>query len=159
MACVVSLGACDKGGKSKTPEGKGVNVKVPPPIYGADAHVPKEVMDRCKFDSKLADAVVDSTPGASISTGGDSGKFLNMEIVSMRGVDPDSQGERIVIVRGELLNEGATEGSFRARYTAQGGLVAGVGGVCASLGDISDLMGIGIAEFIRNPSSGAQLAN
>ena len=159
MACVVCLGACDKGGKSKTPEGKGVNVKVPPPVYGADAHAPKEVMDRCKFDSKLAEAVVDSTPGASISAGGDTGKFLNMEIVSMRGVDPDSQGERIVIVRGNYEDDGASLGTFRARYVAQGSVVGGVAGVCQSLGEIADLMAIDIANFLLHPEPRAELHN
>jgi hypothetical protein len=156
---MLPLAACDKkGGKTKTP-GKTWNIRVPPPIYGPDTKTPKVVMDRCKFDAELAEAIVDATPGAEVVATSETGKVLNMEIISMRGVDPETQGQRLVIVRGELTNEGTRVGTFRARYTAQGAMVGGVAGVCQGLGEIAELMGLGVAQWIRDPTIGAQLTN
>ncbi len=162
IVAVLSLVACEKksaDAKTKSPDQPMASLRVPPPIYGPDAQAPEKVMDRCKFDLKLAEAIVETKPGAQVSTSGVDGKYLNMEIVSMRGVDPASQGERIVVVRGTYEDNGLEIGTFRARYTAQGALMGGMAGVCQGLGEIAELMAVGISQWLLDPKSGAELHN
>ena len=103
FALALLVVACKPGKGSKKPGEQQVDVKVQPASYDPDVKVDPALAKRCKFDQNVAKVVVDETPGATFTPEGGSGKVLNMKIVSMRGMDPAWQGERSVIIEGELV--------------------------------------------------------
>ncbi len=147
------MGGCKESKGTQAP-GNPVNVAVQAVSYAEHANAPSEVVKKCKFHEALIDAVVEQTPGAS-KTGGDT--TLTMEVVSMRGADPEWQGDISVIVRGELDGGGVTMGTFRVKRTARGGVMGGMGAVCRGLEDIAEQMGEDIAAWLQKPEDKAEL--
>jgi len=152
----VALGAC-KPTASNAP-GKKLDVTVMRASYADDSDAPGEVVFKCKFEEKVAEAVVENTPGSSLSSGGGSAKVLSLEIVSMRGADPSWQGERSVIVRGRLEDGGVAIGTFRIKRASEPGqLMGGMMGVCSSLDDVAEMMGESISDWLQDPEMNSEL--
>lgn len=145
----VALFGCKPAGGSGVPGGK-TDVTVMRAAYADDSDAPAEVKRKCKFDEKVAEAVVDAAPGASLSSGSSS-KVLSMDVVAVRGVDPTWQGDRSVIVRGRLEDGGVELGTFRIKRSAPGGVFSGMTGVCRGLDEIADIIGEDVAEWLADP--------
>lgn len=152
---LLALPGC-KGSKGTAAPGEKLDVIVMPATYAEHADASPEVVKKCKFDKDVAETIVDRTPGAKLSTGG-SDLVLTMEVVSMRGVDPAWQGERSVILRGELEDGGVTQGRFRIKRSFQGGIFSGITGVCRGLDEIAEEMGDEIAAWLQEPTMDADL--
>ena len=155
LASSIALCACKPGAAADTPA-TAVEVVVMPATYAAHSDAPADVVDKCKFEQAVAQAIVENTPGSTFSTGTAS-KLLELEIVSMRGVDPSWEGESRVIVRGKLVDSGQTVGTFRIKRSALGGVVGGMKGICKALGTIAGDMGEDVATWLRAPEMDAEL--
>ena len=156
MLLPLTLLGCELG-KPPVAPGEEIAVAIMPATYAEDSDAPPAVKSKCKFEQKIAKEVVANTAGSSVSTHGASGKVLTMTVVAMRGVEPDWQGERTVIVRGEFSEDGVESGTFRIRRSFQGGVFSGMVGVCNGLDDIAEIMGEDIAQWLRDPKPGSEL--
>lgn len=157
LSLVVTLGVfgCDKGDKTKVPGGGDLSVL--PALYAEGSDAPQAVRKECQFEQEVAQEVVENVADAKISTGGTSGKVLTLEVVTMRGVDPTYQGDRRVILDGELREDGTLIGSFKITRSASGGLLGGMNDVCRSLDQVAEEMGLDIAEYLADPKEGVTL--
>jgi hypothetical protein len=151
-AAMLGLAAGECGG-TKNPGN--AEVSVDPPDYTKDSHAPAEVRQKCRFEHELAAEIAKASPKAAV--GGTGGKRLTMKIIHMRGADPSSEGDISVIVEGELIDGGATIGSFKLRREARPGVMGGMGGICRGLDEIAAIMAADIAYFIDEPEMNADL--
>jgi hypothetical protein len=156
VACLALVG-CKPNASADAP-GPTIEVVVMPATYAGHSNAPSDVVEKCKFEKGVAQAVVERTPGSTLSTGSAS-QILTMEVVAMRGVDPTWEGESRVIVRGELVDGGTTIGSFRVKRSSVGGVFGGMKGVCKALDNIAADMGEGIAAWLRDPKMDVELTD
>ena len=157
LLVVVALALGCKPTAAPAKPGSKFDVTVTHAAYADGSDAPAEVKQKCKFDQKVAKSTHEAAPGSSLSSGSSS-KVLSMEIVAMRGIDPTYTGDRSVIVRGRLEDNGVEVGSFRIKRSASGGVFSGLSGVCRSLDEIADIMGEDIAEWLGDdPQPGADL--
>lgn len=144
---IVGLASGCKPTAAPAEPGSEFDVTITHAAYADGSDAPAEVKKKCKFDQKVAKAVHQAAPGSSLSSGS-STKVLSMEVVAMRGIDPTYTGDRSVIVRGRLEDNGVEVGEFRIKRSASGGVFSGLSGVCRSLDEIADIMGEDIAIWL-----------
>ena len=155
-ALVLAPTAGCKGTSAPAASGPPVNVTIPYASYDDHSDTPNVVKQKCKFHETLPKAIAEVVPGASVSTGSNT-KVLSLTIVTMRGVDPAWDGDSKVIVRGELRDDGTLLGDVRIKHSAIKGVVGAMGGRCAALDEIAELMAADLAPWLRNPEEGAEL--
>jgi hypothetical protein len=147
LLVVLALAPACKPAAGPAKPGSKLDVTVTHAAYADHSDTPADVKQKCKFDQKVAKEIVEFAPGASLSSGSSS-KVLSMEVVTMRGIEPSYAGDRSVIVRGRLEDNGVEVGSFRIKRSASGGVFSGLSGVCRSLDEIAEIMGEDIAAWL-----------
>ena len=146
---------CDK--QPPVPPGEDpINVAVLIATYAENSDAPTEIKKKCKFHEKVSEAIVYNAPGSKLSTH-ESDKVLELEVVTMHGVDPTSAGERTVIMNGNLKEGGVSIGTFKIRREAPAGVMSGMSGVCSSLKEIADIMGEDVGVWLKDPESKFEL--
>lgn len=147
LLLALALASACKPSAAPAKPGSKLDVTVTHAAYADHSDTPADVKQKCKFDQKVAKEIVEFAPGASLSSGSSS-KVLSMEVVTMRGIEPSYTGDRTVIVRGRLEDNGVEVGSFRIKRSASGGVFSGLSGVCRSLDEIAEIMGEDIAAWL-----------
>lgn len=152
LLVVLGLGGCKSSQKTQPPGGGAFSVE--PASYGANANAPEEVVKKCEFEQELARSLAETGGG---SVGGTGDRVLGMTIVRMQGTDPQWQGERTVIVEGELVDDGMVAGTFRIKRGARGGVLSGMMSVCQGLDTIAEDMAEDIVSWMASPTMNAEL--
>lgn len=146
---------CDK--QPPVPPGEDpIDVAILVATYAENSDAPTEVKQKCKFHEKVSEAIVYSAPGSQLSTHS-SDKVLELQIVTMHGVDPSSMGERTVIMTGDLKEGGVSIGDFHIRREAPAGIMGGMPGVCSSLKEIADIVGEEVGAWLKDPGTHTEL--
>lgn len=137
---------------------EGVTV-LKPVGFNEDADVPKAVLDECKLENELPDAVASRAKAAGVTvsfadkvaqTG--PGRALWMEITDVIADGNAFIGHRkAVTVKGKLYQDGALVGSFKDRRTSMGGAFGGFKGNCAVLVRTAKAIGEDVGEWLSAP--------
>ena len=144
----------------------GVTVQKPATIDD-DADVPQAVLDECKLDSELPDAVAGKAKESGIAitfaekvSGSEAGRTLQMEITDVVSDGNAFLGHhKSMTVKGKLYQDGAVVASFRDRRNSMGGAFGGFKGNCAVLARTAKAIGEDIGTWLAAPKMDARLGD
>ncbi|MGN6092371.1 MAG: hypothetical protein ACTHOL_08475 [Luteibacter jiangsuensis] len=132
-----------------------------------DADVPQAVLDECKLDSEVPDAVAAKAKEAGVTTmfadkvsGSEKGRTLLMEITDVVSDGNAFLGHhKSMTVRGKLYQDGNVVATFRDRRNSMGGAFGGFKGNCAVLARTAKAIGEDIGEWLAAPKMDARLGD
>jgi hypothetical protein len=151
-----------------------------PTVYGADAvtvqkpvginedaDVPKAVLNECKLESELPDAIADKAKetGTAVTfaekvSGAEPGRVLWMEITDVSADGNAFMGHhKAMTVKGKLYEGGNVVGSFKDRRVSMGGAFGGFKGNCAVLVRTAKAIGEDIAQWLAKPKMDDKLGD
>lgn len=129
---------------------------------GATGNVKAE----CRLESRLPQFIAEAARrGVKVTVGpapkeGAEGKFLYIEIVNVVGPGGGAwSGPKSVTVKGEVVENGETIGSFVASRYSTGGAFGGYKGTCSILGRCIKALGKDIAGWLKSPTMDAALGD
>lgn len=144
------------------------SVTVQKPVgFNEDADIPKSVLDECKLENELPDALAGKAKESGIAVtfadkvaGSEPGKALQMEITDVVADGNAFMGHhKAMTVKGKLYQDGAVVASFRDRRTSMGGAFGGFKGNCAVLVRTAKAIGEDIGEWLAAPKMDAKLGD
>lgn len=138
-----------------------------PVTINDDADVPQAVLDECKLDSEVPDAVAAKAKETGIAitfadkvSGSEPGKTLQMQITEVVSDGNAFLGHhKSMTVKGKLYKDGAVIASFRDRRNSMGGAFGGFKGNCAVLARTAKAIGEDIGEWLAAPKVDARLGD
>jgi hypothetical protein len=138
-----------------------------PVTFNEDADVPKAVLDECKLENELPDAVAAKAKESGVAitfadkvTGSEAGKTLQMEIADVVADGNAFIGHRkAMTVKGKLYEKGAVIASFKDRRTSMGGAFGNFKGNCAVLERTAKAIGEDIGQWLAAPKMDAKLGD
>jgi hypothetical protein len=144
------------------------SVTVQKPVsFDEDADVPKAVLDECKLENELPDAVAAKAKESGIAitfadkvSESQAGKALRMEISDVIADGNAFIGHRkAMTVKGKLYQDGAVVASFKDRRTSMGGAFGGFKGNCAVLVRTAKAIGEDVGQWLASPKMDAKLGD
>ncbi|MET0935903.1 MAG: hypothetical protein ABWX83_07935 [Luteibacter sp.] len=138
-----------------------------PVTFNEDADIAKAVLDECKLEVELPDAIVSSAKDNGItvaiaseaSTAGP-GRTLELEIYEAIADGNAFMGHhKSMGVKGKLYEGGQVVGSFKDRRVSMGGAFAGFKGNCAVLLRITKAIGEDVGVWLKDPKANAKLGD
>ena len=138
-----------------------------PAAFNEDADIPKAVLNECKLENELPDAVAETAKASGIAvtfadkvTGGETGKMLQLEISDVVADGNAFMGHhKAMTVKGKLYENGAVIGSFKDRRTSMGGAFGGFKGNCAVLVRTAKAIGEDIGQWLAAPKMESKLGD
>jgi hypothetical protein len=135
--------------------------------FNEDADVPKAVLDECKLENELPDAVAEKAKEAGVAVtfadkvaGSEPGRTLQMEISDVIADGNAFIGHRKAMsVKGKLYQDGAVVASFKDRRTSMGGAFGGFKGNCAVLVRTARAIGEDIGTWLAAPKMDSKLGD
>lgn len=135
--------------------------------FNEDADVPKAVLDECKLETVLPDAVSDEAKdvGTQVSfttkaTEAEAGRVLWLEITDVIADGNAFIGHRkAMTVKGRLYEDGKVVGSFKDRRTSMGGAFGGFKGNCGVLVRTAKAIGEDIGKWLAAPKMDDKLGD
>lgn len=136
-----------------------------PVTFNEDADIAKSVLDECKLEEELPNAIVESAKdeGVAVARSSDAaapGRTLELEIYEAVADGNAFMGHhKSMGVKGKLLENGEVVGSFRDRRISMGGAFGQFKSSCGVLIRITKEIGGDVADWLKEPSKGAKLGD
>lgn len=132
--------------------------------FASDSGVPAAVKEECALDTKVPDFVKEFGGDAVEVVDGQldrkKGRVLLMEITEVHAPGGGAfSGPKWMTVKGDLLENGKSIGSFRAKRFSTGGAFAGFKGTCSIIGRCTKAIGQDIASWLQSPTRDAELGD
>ena len=138
-----------------------------PVTFNEDADIAKAVLDECKLEVELPDAIVSSAKDngvavtvSSEATANGPGRVLELEIYEAIADGNAFMGHhKSMGVKGKLYEGGQVVGSFKDRRVSMGGAFGGFKGNCAVLVRITKAIAEDVGTWLKQPTASAKLGD
>jgi hypothetical protein len=146
--------------------GDGVTLKKPV-TFNEDADIAKSVLDECKLEDELPDAIMASAKenGVTVAVSADAntagaGRVLELEIYEAVADGNAFMGHhKSMAVKGKLYEGGQVIGNFKDRRISMGGALGQFKSSCSVLTRITKEIGEDVAIWLKEPGKNAKLGD
>lgn len=138
-----------------------------PVTFNEDADIAKAVLNECKLEDELPDAIMSSAKdnglkvdiSSEVTTAGP-GRVLELEISEAVSDGNAFMGHhKSMAVKGKLYEGGEVVGNFKDRRISMGGAFAQFKGNCSVLVRITKEIGEDVGTWLKQPTKNAKLGD